>query len=96
MEPVVLINPFEVGEGHEEEFLARWQEGAAYMRQQEGFISTKLHESFDPKARFRFINVARWRSPADFQRAVSTPEFQALVRQTPFPHYPAVYQVAAE
>ena len=96
MEPVVLINPFEVADGREEECLARWKATAAYMRRQEGFVSTKLHTSLDPQARFRFVNVAVWRSPEHFQRAVSTPEFQALVRQTPFPHYPAVYQVAAE
>ena len=96
MEPVVLINPFEVSEGREEECLARWKEAADYMRRHEGFVSTKLHASLDPQARFRFVNVAVWRSPEHFQRAVSTPEFQELSSHMPCPHYPTVYHVAAE
>lgn len=58
MPNVILINPFEVPEGKEEEFLAQWHEAAAVLRNATGYVSTRLHESLDPKATFRFVNVA--------------------------------------
>ncbi len=78
MDGVVLINPFEVPAGREDEFVARWQEAADYMRRREGFVSTRLHQSLDPTGAFRFVNVAVWQSPEHFRRAVGTPEFQEL------------------
>lgn len=96
MESVVLINPFDVAAGQEEEFLARWREAADYLRQQEGFVSTRLHASLDPGARFRFVNVAEWRSPAHFRRAVGTEAFAQIARSMPFTGFPGLYRVAAE
>jgi heme oxygenase (mycobilin-producing) len=58
MDHVTLINPFEVPVGREDEFVERWKQAADYLRQQEGFISTRLHQSLDPQAAFRFVNVA--------------------------------------
>ena len=96
MESVVLINPFEVAAGQEEEFLARWREAADYLRQQDGFVSTRLHASLDPRARFRFVNVAVWRSPEHFRRAVGSEEFARIARRMPFAGSPGLYRVAAE
>ncbi len=96
MDGVVLINPFEVPAGREDEFVARWQEAADYMRRREGFVSTRLHQSLDPAAAFRFVNVAVWQSPEHFRRAVGTPEFQELVRRMPFSGHPALYRISAE
>ena len=58
MDHVTLINPFEVPAGEEDLFVERWNQAADYLRQREGFISTRLHQSLDPQAEFRFINVA--------------------------------------
>lgn len=55
---VTLINPFEVSEGQEEQFLKEWTEAAEVLRQEPGFLSTRLHKSLNPQAKFRFINVA--------------------------------------
>jgi heme oxygenase (mycobilin-producing) len=56
---VILINPFEVPQAtDDEEFLRGWQRAADYMRQQPGFLSSRLHRAIAPDARFRFINVA--------------------------------------
>ena len=49
--------------------------------------------SVNPTARFRFINVAEWQSPADFQAALNHPEFVTLRQAMPFPSYPSLYQV---
>jgi heme-degrading monooxygenase HmoA len=85
-----------VPEGQDEVFLARWREAGDYMRRQEGYVSTQLHQSLDSRARFRFINVAVWRSAADFQRAVGTDEFASIAARMPFTSQPALYRVVAE
>ena len=46
--PVTLINPFEVPAGKEAEALAFWEKAAAFMKQQPGFISTRLHRALVP------------------------------------------------
>ncbi len=93
MANVILINPFEVPAGKDEEFLKGWEAARDYMKQQKGYVSTALHRSLDPKARFRFINVAEWESPEDFQAALNNPEFATMRDSTPFAHYPSVYEV---
>ena len=93
MPQAVLINVFEVPEGRDEEFLAGWEVGKRFMERQPGYVSTALHRSLDPTARFRYINVAVWEQSEDFQAALQHPEFVALREATPFAHYPSVYTV---
>ncbi len=93
MSTVVLINAFEVPPGQDETFLQGWEAARDFMQRQHGYVATRLHQSLDPTARFRFINVAEWQSPADFQTALNHPEFVALRQAIPFAHYPSVYQV---
>jgi heme oxygenase (mycobilin-producing) len=57
---VVLVNAFEVPAGQEEKFLADWQHAADWMRQQPGFVSSRLHESLDPEAEFRSHALRSW------------------------------------
>jgi heme oxygenase (mycobilin-producing) len=42
MTTVVLINPFEVPVGQEEEFLIRWREAAEELRHAPGFVSCQF------------------------------------------------------
>ncbi|HYT46687.1 MAG TPA: antibiotic biosynthesis monooxygenase family protein [Methylomirabilota bacterium] len=70
MQLVILINPFEVPAGEEERFLKAWHEADEHLRRAPGFLSTQLHESLDPQAKFRFINVAQW-SPQNTSRQPS-------------------------
>jgi heme-degrading monooxygenase HmoA len=94
MENVVLINPFEVEEGKEDEFLDWWQQAADHMRTQPGFVNTRLHRAILPDARFRFINVAEWKTTQDWQAAISSPRMQELREARPWPpSYPSVYEV---
>ena len=93
MANVVLINVFEVPEGRDAEFLQGWMAALDFLQRQPGYISTQLHRSLDPAARFRFVNVAAWATPADFQAAVNQPDFADLRRAMPFASYPALYQV---
>src|SRR5262245_41292807 len=84
---------FEVPEGRDEAFLAEWGAAKAFMERQPGYIATRLHRSLVPNARFRFINVAEWASVEDFQAALNYPAFIKLRDATPFPHFPALYEV---
>ena len=89
----VLINPFEVPEGMDDDrFLEGWGRAADYMRARPGFVASRLHRAVSPNARFRFVNVAEWARPQDFQAAVTSPEFQAMASGTP-PNFPALYEV---
>ena len=90
---VILINPFELPEGADDEsFLRGWERAAEYMRSRPGFVSTRLHRALAPDARFRFVNVAEWRSPEDFQKAVSSDEFREIAKGAG-PASPALYEV---
>ena len=90
---VILINPFEVPEGTDDEnFLRGWERAAEYMRQQPGFVGSRLHRALAPDARFRFINVAEWASPEDFRAAVSSEQFRELARESPAA-FPALYEI---
>lgn len=90
--PVVLINSFSVPEGMEEQFLENWNKTAQQMKNQPGFIETKLHRSLDGKARFKFINVALWESPEAYQAGLSNVEI--FEKQLPVEANPALYSVA--
>jgi len=96
MQTVILINPFEVPAGKEEEFLQAWREAAEYLRQAPGFLWTRLHESLDPQAKFRFVNIAEWESRQHFQTAMRTEGFQQISRKMTFAASPALYRVVAE
>ena len=93
MTTFVLINPFEVPEEvGDDRFLEGWGKAADYMRSQRGFVGSRLHRAVSPDPRFRFVNVAEWASPQDFQAAVTSPEFRAMAAVTP-PNHPALYEV---
>ena len=90
---VILINPFEVPAGtDDEEFLRGWERAADYLREQPGFQSSHLHRALAPDARFRFINVAQWASPQEFQAAVTSEQFRELAKGAGAGS-PALYEV---
>ncbi len=90
---VILINPFEVPEKtSDEDFLRGWERVAEHLRGQPGFVGTRLHRALRPDARFRFINVAEWESPQEFQAAVTSDEFREIA-QGAAPGSPALYEV---
>jgi heme-degrading monooxygenase HmoA len=90
---VILINPFEVSAGtNDDEFLRGWERAAEYMRRQPGFVSTRLHRALSPDARFGFVNLAEWESPQAFQGAVSSEEFREIAKGAG-PGSPALYEV---
>jgi len=95
---VVLINPFVVDPSMADAFVKGWQAAADHLRRQEGFISTALHRSLAPDARFGFVNVAVWSSAEAFRAAVGTPAFRAIAAEIPdgVQGAPALYRVDSE
>ena len=93
---VTLINPFAVPEGiTDDAFLRGWERAADYMRQQPGFVSSRLHRALSPDAPFRFINLAEWASADDFRAAVSSGEFAEIAKGAPA-GAPSLYEIVRE
>ena len=78
---VLLIEPFEVSDGADEEFLARWRAARELVAPQRGHLGTRLYRG---SAEFRFVSVVRWSSPLMFARAPRP--------AMPFASHPALYQ----
>ncbi len=81
-EPVTLINVFDVPAGKEEESIRFWEEGAEFLSGQPGYISTALHQTILPDARFSLINVAKWESIETFQSAIMAMRTKSGIRIT--------------
>lgn len=91
---VVLINAFEVPPDRDRDFVSQWERARDFLSGRDGYVDTALHRSIAPDAEFRFVNVARWRSPADFQAATGARGFPG--RRMPYASHPSLYEVVAE
>lgn len=79
----ILINPFDVPEGiTDDAFLRGWERVADYMRQQPGFVSSRLHRALSPDAplvhQSRRVGVC-----GRFRAAVSSGEFAVIAKGAP-------------
>jgi len=79
--PVVLINQFNVAPEDAERFVDLWAEDAAFMKRQDGFISTQLHRGTAGST--TFMNVAVWESATALGEAFRSPEFQGHIGRYP-------------
>ena len=79
--PVVLVNVFTLDKADEQIFLQVWQDDAAFMKQQPGFISTQLHRAVGESP--TYLNYAVWESNAHFRAAFTHPEFKAKLTAYP-------------
>jgi heme oxygenase (mycobilin-producing) len=98
MAAITLINSFEVPAEREDQFLQFWKQVNAYMQKKPGYLSHKLHRAITPGAVFRFVNVARWSSLAQYQAAHDA-GFRELVDDpagSAFKPHPFVYEVIHE
>ena len=73
--PVVLVNLVTLDEADEPRFLEAWQNDAAFMKRQPGFISTQLHRAIGDSS--AYVNYAVWESTAHYRTAFTHPEFKA-------------------
>src|SRR4029450_90560 len=73
---LLLINPFEVPKGLEAEALAYWERCADVLRQQPGFISTRLHRAISPDAASRSLTWHTGLPQNSFMRRFPDPSFR--------------------
>jgi heme-degrading monooxygenase HmoA len=78
---VVLVNPFFLDKADEAAFLKSWQDDAAFMKRQPGFISTQLHRALGDSP--TYLNYAVWESTAHFRAAFTHPDFLAKIGSYP-------------
>ncbi|WP_027522598.1 antibiotic biosynthesis monooxygenase [Bradyrhizobium sp. Ec3.3] len=79
--PVVLVNLFTLDKADEETFLQVWQDDAAFMKRQPGFIATQLHRAIGESP--TYLNCAVWESTAHFRAAFTHPEFRSKISAYP-------------
>ena len=79
--PVVLVNVFTLEKADEQTFLKVWEDDAAFMKRQPGFISTQLHRAIGENP--TYLNYAVWESTATFRAAFGHPEFRAKLATYP-------------
>jgi heme-degrading monooxygenase HmoA len=79
--PVVLVNVFTLDPTDEQSFLQVWQDDAAFMKQQPGFISAQLHRAVGESP--TYLNYAVWESTAHFRAAFASPEFVVKISAYP-------------
>ncbi|WP_027575515.1 antibiotic biosynthesis monooxygenase [Bradyrhizobium sp. WSM1743] len=79
--PVVLVNVFTLDNADEQSFLQVWQDDAAFMKRQPGFISTQLHRAIGDSP--TYLNYAVWESTAHFRAAFTRPEFRSKISAYP-------------
>src|SRR5208337_937475 len=79
--PVVLVNVFTLDKSDEQTFLETWEDDAAFMKRQPGFISTQLHRAIGESP--TYLNYAVWESTAAFRAAFTHPEFRAKLSLYP-------------
>jgi heme-degrading monooxygenase HmoA len=79
--PVVLVNVFTLDKADEQIFLKAWQDDAAFMKRQPGFISTQLHRAIGERP--TYLNYAVWESTAHFRTAFTNPQFRAKLSDYP-------------
>ena len=89
--PAVLVNVFTLDKADEQTFLKAWQDDAAFMKRQPGFVSTQLHRAIGESP--TYLNYAVWESTAAFRAAFRQPEFRAKLSEYPSsavasPHVP--------
>ena len=79
--PVVLVNLFTLAPADEAGFLAIWQDDAAFMKRQPGFISTQLHRALGDSP--TYLNCAVWECTAAVRAAFGVPDFVAKLSAYP-------------
>jgi heme-degrading monooxygenase HmoA len=78
---VVLINVFTLDKADEQTFLQAWQNDAAFMKHQPGFIWTQLHRAIGESP--TYLNYAVWESTDAFRAAFTHPQFRAKLSAYP-------------
>lgn len=86
----VLITPFEVPAGGDEDLVSHWARLRGLFAPRQGYLGSRLYHSTGP-ADFRYVAIVRWSSPLMYARTLQQPEIAQAVADMPFPGRPALY-----
>ncbi|MEM7211185.1 MAG: antibiotic biosynthesis monooxygenase [Pseudomonadota bacterium] len=76
----MLINTFaEPIERLKKKAIAIWEMASEFLREQPGYVSTKLHQLPSPEARYLMVNVAQLESAQAFRSATGLMRKQAIL-----------------
>jgi len=78
---ITLVNLFTLDIADEARFLQAWQNDAAFMKLQPGFISTQLHRALGESP--TYLNCAVWETTDLFRAAFTHPAFRAKLSDYP-------------
>ena len=93
-EQCTAIVTYEVMTEDCEKFLAAWNMANDYLKEQPGYISTKLHRAESASPDFRFVNIGCWRSADDFRAATLSDGFrEASGRLAAYPMHASAYKI---
>ncbi len=94
---VVLINVFEVPIAQEQEVMQTWIKSKEFLEKQPGYLNTRLHKNIDPDGKYRFINVAEWASPQQFQSATKAMRESSVPKMPEGTRFsPGLFKVVAQ
>ena len=94
---VVLINTFTVPVTAVDEAIEMWEMARDFLKDQPGYVSTKLHKALAPDAKYLLINVAEWESAETFKTATGLMQKEAgLPRIDGVVPGPGLYKVIRE
>lgn len=88
--PVTLLNTFYVAPERAAGFQAQWQAIAEHLAAQPGFVSTRMHRGIEGSP--LWVNIAVWRSTADFRAALASDGFRRLARDLPEQSFRQLYR----
>jgi heme oxygenase (mycobilin-producing) len=71
---ITLINVIEAPAESIEQFISDWKADKDFMISQPGFIDGAFYCSLQSDPRFRFVNVAHWKSGDDWKAAIEARE----------------------
>jgi heme-degrading monooxygenase HmoA len=74
--PIVMLNIFRIDQEDIDAFERHWAHTAAFMKQQDGFISQQLHRGLDGAA--VYMNYGVWEYAGALRSVFQSDAFQAL------------------
>lgn len=93
MDTVVLIDPVEVREEVEQEFLRSWDATIDFLRGRPGFMGAQLARGAGPHGTVSFVSTSEWESTRAFLGAATAAE-SAHVGEAAHGPRPTLYEVA--
>lgn len=103
MNSIIMINPFVVFEGREDEFLELWDQTNSIFRTKPGYISARLTRALKDQppgetAPFTHVNVAIWSSATAYADALRDQDIRRFGGRymKVCTYRPALYEVVRE